>query len=400
MTTSPVGQPAGVPLLDVARGNGPLHEEMMAAVSDVLRSGRFLHGPDVTALEEEIAARSDVDHAIGCASGSDALLLALMSLNVGPGDEVICPSFTFFATASCIERLGAKIVFAEIEPDSFNIDPNHVASLLTDRTKAVIPVHLFGQSADMDRLRDVCVPKNIPIVEDAAQAIGARWNGQSVCSFGEIGCYSFYPTKTLGGAGDGGMLVTRLPIQERRLRLAAAHGMQPRYHHKMVGINSRLDTIQAAILRVKLRHLDSAIAARRANAGRYHEMFGDSGLDDLITLPTESAGAFHTWNQYTIRVSGGPVRQAGPSGESTTRDGLRAALADRNIGSEVYYPIPLHRQECFASLAYQPGSMPETERAASEVLSLPIYPEVTVDEQARVVSAIRETLTSRRLKVA
>ena len=394
--------PEGVPLLDVGRGNGVLHREILAAVEAVLMSGRFLHGPDVTALEEEIAARSEVGHAIACASGSDALLLALMALGVGPGDEVICPSFTFFATASCVHRLGGTIVFADIDPTSFNVDPAHVGRLITDRTKAVIPVHLFGQSADMGRLQALCRPRGIPIVEDVCQAIGARWDGRSVGSFGDVGCLSFYPTKTLGGAGDGGMMVTRLPLLERRLRLAAAHGMQPRYHHKMVGINSRLDTIQAAILRVKHRHLDAAIEARRANAERYHAMFADAGLEGLVAPPSEAPGAFHTWNQYTVRVLDGPgrLKTVTTGGEPSARDGLRAALADRKIGTEVYYPIPLHRQECFWGLGYGPGTLPETERAAGDVLSLPIYPEVTAAEQATVVAAIRETLTARRLKAA
>ena len=373
-----------VPLLDVGRGNRPLRDEFLEAIARVVDSGRFLHGPEVKQLEDSVAQLTGAKHAIACASGSDALLLALTVLGVGPGDEVIVPSFTFFATASAAWRLGARPVFVDIEPETFNIDPLRLARAITPATKAIVPVHLFGQCADMGPILETAAAKNIPVVEDAAQSIGATYQGRQAGAMGAIGCFSFYPTKNLGGFGDGGMLTTSDDVTAERLRLHAAHGMSPRYHHKVVGINSRLDTIQAAILNVKLKRLDEWTELRQTNARRYHQMFTAAGLHRVLDLPKSQMEFGHVWNQYTIRV---------PHGR---RDSLRADLAGRNIGSEIYYPVPLHRQECFASLGYGPGSLPQTERAAQEVLSLPIYPEVTAEEQQAVVDAIGDALAARR----
>ncbi len=371
------GSTAGVPLLDVARGNTPLREEFIEALAAVIDSGRFLFGPDVTALEQEIATLCQANHGIGCASGSDALLLALMALDIGPGDEVIVPSFTFFASVSCVTRLGATPIFADILPGTFNVDPDAIAAAITPRTRAIIPVHLFGQCAEIDAICRMAADKDIAVVEDAAQAIGAAYHSRPAGSWGQIGCFSFYPTKNLGGMGDGGLMTVADKYLAERLRLIAAHGMQPRYHHKVVGINSRLDTFQAAVLRVKLKHLPAGVVARQANADRYLEMFRDANLDDSIVMPTIDPNAYHVWNQFAVRVLDGK------------RDALRAHLAQASIGSEIYYPIPVHRQECYESLGWPEGSLPQTELACREILNLPIYPELTADEQVRVVQSIQ-----------
>lgn len=367
-----------VPLLDVGRGNAPHREDFLEAIGKVIDSGRFFFGPDVEALEQEIATYSQVEHAIGCASGSDALLLALMALEIGPGDEVIVPSFTFFASVSCITRLGATPVFVDIRADTFNIDAERIEPAITSRTKAIIPVHLFGQCAEIDRICQIAADRDIPVIEDAAQAIGAAYNSRPAGAWGTVGCFSFYPTKNLGGMGDGGMMTTGDAAMADRLRLYAAHGMRPRYHHYVVGINSRLDTFQAAVLRIKLRYLEAGVEARQANANRYREMFTDSGLVDSgqIKLPYRDPSAFHVWNQYSIRVGSGQ------------RDMLKAALADQGVGSEIYYPIPMHQQKCFASIEINRDGLPETEAASAQILNLPIYPELRIDEQTRVVEAI------------
>ncbi len=369
-----------VPLLDVGRGNAPLREEFLEALAGVIDSGKFLFGPDVEALEREVAAYSQIDHAIGCASGSDALLLALMAAEIGPGDEVIVPSFTFFASVSCITRLGATPVFVDIRPDTFNMDAEKLESAITARTKVIIPVHLFGQCAEIDRICQIAAEHDLIVVEDAAQAIGAAYHSRPAGSWGSIGCFSFYPTKNLGGMGDGGMLTTGDAATADKLRLLGSHGMRPRYYHRMLGINSRLDTFQAAVLRVKMKHLPAGVEARQANAQRYQQLFRDAGLldDRSITLPTQDPHAFHVWNQYSLRVSGG------------NRDSLKASLAERGIGTEIYYPVPMHKQDCFAGLTTPAGGLPETELACAEVLNLPIYPELRIDEQARVVESIKQ----------
>lgn len=369
-----------VPLLDVGRGNAPLRDEFLEALAGVIDSGRFLFGPDVESLEREVASYSQVAHAIGCASGSDALLLALMAAEVGEGDEVIVPSFTFFASVSCITRLGATPVFVDIRPDTYNIDAEKIAEAITPKTKAIIPVHLFGQCAEIDRICQIAAEHDLVVIEDAAQAIGAAYHSRPAGSWGSIGCFSFYPTKNLGGMGDGGMLTTGDAATADKLRLLGSHGMRPRYYHRILGINSRLDTFQAAVLRVKMRHLPAAVEARQANAERYQTMFRDAGLLDegCIELPTRDPNAFHVWNQYTMRVTGGQ------------RDRLKASLAENGIGTEIYYPVPMHKQDCFAGIAIPKSGLPETERACAEVLNLPIYPELRIDEQARVVDSIAQ----------
>ncbi|HEX3726064.1 MAG TPA: DegT/DnrJ/EryC1/StrS family aminotransferase [Pirellulales bacterium] len=367
---------SGVPLLDIGRQNQSIRREVAAAVERVCDSGRFVLGPDCDKLEEAMARYCHVPHAVGCASGSDALLLALMALGVGPGDEVLMPSYTFFATASAAWRLGAKPVFVDIEPTTFNLNPRLLDSLITPATKAIIPVHLFGQCSDLRAIESIVGPQGISIVEDAAQAVGAELDGRRAGSWGAIGCLSFYPTKNLGGFGDGGMLTTGDPEVADRLRLLRGHGMEPRYHHQVVGINSRLDSLQAAVLAVKLPHLESWTAARQANARRYSELFASCGLDRVIGLPLVAPGCRHVWNQYVIRVPAG------------TRDALRAHLAEQKIGTEIYYPVPVHLQQCFQSLGYGPGSLPESERAAKETIALPIFAELSAAEQQTVVRAI------------
>ncbi len=369
---------SGVPLLDLARQHGPLHEEMVDALARICRNGAFVLGPEVKRLEEGVARYCGARHAVGCASGSDALLLALMAVGIGPGDEVIVPSFTFFATASAVTRLGAKIVFADIDPVTFNIDPQAVRRLITPYTRAVIPVHLFGQCADMEALERIARPNGIRLIEDAAQAIGAEFHGRRAGAIGDIGCISFYPTKNLGGVGDGGMMTTNDAKLADTLDLLRGHGMRPRYYHHVIGINSRLDGFQAAVLNVKLPHLDRWTGMRQANAARYAQLFTDARLDTVLGLPQTMPGRRHVWNQYVVRV---------PDGR---RDVLRQFLADAKIGSEIYYPLGLHQQACFADLGCLPGTLPETERAAGEVLALPIFPELTEAEQQAVVSRIGE----------
>ncbi len=366
-----------VPLLDVPRGNAPLREEFLEALASVIDSGRFLFGPDVKKLEEECARWSNCRFGVGCASGSDALLLSLMASGLRAGDEVICPSFTFFATASAVTRLGGIPVFVDIDPETFNMDPKVLDAAITEKTKAVIPVHLFGQCADMDAIMQVCDARGLIVIEDACQSIGASMNGRPASSWGHLASISFYPTKNLGGMGDGGMIVTNDEELEDQLRLLAGHGMRPRYYHSVVGINSRLDSMQAAVLNVKINHLDDAIAGRQKNARLYHKLFAKSGLTHEISLPKAKLGDGHVWNQFTIRVHNG------------LRDQLKAFLAEQNIGSEIYYPVPLHMQECFQSLGYQPDDLPETLKASEEVLSLPIFPELEAEEVRIVVDGVK-----------
>lgn len=386
---SPQSQaPASVPLLDLSREHIPLREEFLAAIARVVDSGRFLHGPEVSQLETALAAACGVKHAVACASGSDAILLALMALDIGEGDEVIVPSFTFFATASAVWRLGARPVFVDIDPVTFNLDPERIEEAITPLTRAIIPVHLFGQCADMAAIGEIAGRHCLHVIEDAAQAIGAKFEQREAGSLSAVGCLSFYPTKNLGAFGDAGMLTTHDADLADRLRLIAGHGMSPRYYHQVVGINSRLDTMQAAILNVKLPHLADWTARRAANARRYDELFRDAGLSEEIATPTCDPRCAHVWNQYTIRVPGG------------RRDSVKAQLAASGIGSEVYYPVPLHMQKCFQSLGYGVGSLPETERAAREVLSLPVFPELTAAELSTVVSRIGAILTSSLAKAA
>lgn len=377
-----------IPILDLKAQNASVRADVDKAIARVIDSGVFILGPEVQAFEAEVAAYLGVKHAIGVSSGTDALLVALMALDVGAGDEVILPPFTFFATAGCVARTGAKPVFVDIDPVTYNIDPKLMESAITKRTKAIMPVHLFGQCADMDAIGAIARRHNLPVIEDACQAVGAEWHGRRAGSMSAIGCFSFYPTKNLGGFGDGGFMTATDPKVAERLKLLRGHGMQPRYYHHVVGINSRLDTIQAAVLNVKLRYLDAWTSLRQANAERYAKLFAEHGLAESIDLPTAEPAGRHVWNQYVIRIPGG------------RRDALRSYLAERKIGSEIYYPVPLHQQTCFRELGYETGSLPESERAAAETMALPIFPELTAKEQRVVVATIAEFCQAAKKRAA
>ncbi len=367
-----------VPLLALDRQYAALREQIREAINRVCDSGRFVLGPDVAELEAELARMLDVPHVISCASGSDALLLALMALDVGPGDEVIVPSYTFFATASAVTRLGATPIFADIDPVTYLVDPRDIEKKISSRTRAIVPVHLFGRTADMDAIAPIAAKSGLPIVEDAAQSILSTWHGRCSGSLGDVGCFSFYPTKNLGGAGDGGFLTTTRDDVAKQLRLLRVHGMEPRYYHEVIGINSRLDSIQAAVLRVKLPHLDSWTTARQVNAARYREIFADHDLSGRVAVPGDEPRGRHVWNQFVIRVL------------DDSRDALRAHLAKHGVGTEIYYPVPLHLQKCFTHLGWSRGDLPETERAAEQTLALPIFPELESAEQQTVVARIAE----------
>ena len=371
-----------VPLLDVSRGNQPLKAEILEAISSIIDSGRFVGGPYVQSLEQSVAEASQAKFGVGCASGSDALLLALMAIGVDRGDEVICPSFTFFATASAVHRLGAKPVFVDIDPVTFNLDAAKLESLITPRTRAVIPVHLFGQCCEMEPILEIARKHELQVIEDCAQSIGASHNGRGAGSMGTVGCFSFYPTKNLGGFGDGGMLTTNDPEIADRLRLLANHGMRPRYYHEVVGINSRLDAMQAAVLSKKIEHLMSYTTGREHNSSRYRKLLTRAGIAADVAAPESLPNCNHVWNQYTIRIPGG------------RRDEVRQDLADMNVGTEIYYPVPLHKQQCFEYLQVAAGSLPVTDQAAEEVLSLPIFPELTEAEQSYVVNCLASALGS------
>ncbi|MFM8735415.1 MAG: DegT/DnrJ/EryC1/StrS family aminotransferase [Pirellulales bacterium] len=367
-----------VPLLALDRQYAVLRDEIREAIGRVCDSGRFVLGPDVAALETELAKALDVPHVISCASGSDALLLALMALDVGQGDEVIVPSYTFFATASAVTRLGATPIFADIDPATYLVDPRDIERKIGPRTKAIVPVHLFGRTADMDAIAPIAAKAGLPVVEDAAQSILSTWHGRCSGALGDVGCFSFYPTKNLGGAGDGGFLTTTRDDVAAALKLLRVHGMEPRYYHEVVGINSRLDSIQAAVLRVKLPHLDAWTTARQANAERYREIFAEYDLAEKVVVPGDESRGRHVWNQFVIRVLDG------------SRDAVRAHLAQHGVGTEIYYPVPLHLQKCFAPLGWAKGDLPETERAAEQTIALPIFPELTETEQRTVVARIAE----------
>ncbi len=370
-----------VPLLDLHAQYRPLRAEILAAIERVCDSQRFIMGPEITSLESELALMLGVRHAIAVSSGTDALLLALMALDIKPGDEVITPTYSFFATAGAVARLGARPVLVDIDEATFNIDAAQAVAAITPRTKAIIPVHLFGQSADMDPLLLAASRAGIPIVEDAAQAIGATYKSRPLGSLGAFGCFSFFPSKNLGAFGDAGLLTAMDDGLAKRARLLRTHGMEPRYYHHLVGANFRMDALQAAILRVKAPHLDGWTEGRRANAARYRVLFRDAALLDRVTLPAEPADRRHIYNQFVIRVA--------------DRDGLRAHLDERGIGTEIYYPVPFHLQPCFADLGYHRGDFPKAERAAAESLALPIYSELTEAQQEAVVSAIGEFVQRR-----
>ena len=381
-----------VPLLDLKSQYQHLKDEINAAMLRVAESQICILGPEVDALERELEAYLGVKHAIGLSSGTDALLVAFMAYDIGPGDEVIVPTFSFFATAGCVARLGATPVFVDVDPISFNIDPELVRKAITPKTKAIVPVHLFGQAADMNALMAISNETGIPIIEDAAQAIGTQTSdGRRVGSIGPIGCFSFYPTKNLGAFGDAGLVTTNDDELAKKMRMLRNHGMEPRYYHGLIGGNFRLDALQAAVLRVKLPHLPSWHAARRTNAAMYTQMFIESGLssgvnqyqfdsNNTVLLPTMvnegPAADHHIFNQYTIRVQ--------------HRDELRAHLQQRGIGSEIYYPVPFHRQECFAALNSNDADYPVSNALAESVLSLPIYPELTPTHIEEVVATVVE----------
>jgi len=365
-----------IPMLDLQAQYASIASELDAALKEVLAGQQLILGPEVKKLERELADYCNCSHAIGCASGSDALLLALMAFDVGSGDEIITTPYTFFATVGSIVRLGARPIFVDIDPDTFNLNPADLAAAISPRTKAIIPIHLFGQCAAMNQIAEQCSPRNIPIIEDAAQAIGSEYLGTRAGSLGTVACFSFYPSKNLGGAGDGGLLTTDDGELADKLRVLRAHGAKKKYYHDYVGINSRLDSLQAGILRVKLRHLDDWTRLRRENAARYYHLFNATGMVDagIISLPQEQQGQFHVYNQFVIRAK--------------DRDRLRTYMKEQGIGSEVYYPVPMHLQPCFQSLGYRTGDFPESERAASESLAIPIYPELGEENQRYIVERI------------
>ncbi len=364
--------PTPIPMLDLVAQFQTIEHELRAAIEDVLRSGKFILGPQVEAFEQEIAKLCGAPHAVGVASGTDALLLALRAAGVGAGDEVIVPAFSYISTADTVSLLGATPVFSDISPDTFNLDPSQLESRITPRTRAIIPVHLFGQPADMERILTVADSARIVVIEDAAQAIGATRGGRPAGSFGEFGCLSFYPTKNLGAAGDGGMILTSSLEAADRLRSLRGHGaVAHKYISEEQGWNSRLDELQAAILRVKLRHITEWNAARQSHAARYDKLL--RAVPGLV-LPRLAPGSTHVFHQYTVRLA--------------DRERVQKHLAAEGIASAVYYPVPLHLQPMFAHLGYQPGSMPRAERAALEVLSLPIYPELTPGQIERVAGAV------------
>jgi dTDP-4-amino-4,6-dideoxygalactose transaminase len=368
-----------VPLLDLQAQYGPLRDEILAAVTRVCDSQRFIMGPEVEALERELAAALGVRDAIAVSSGTDAILVALMALGIGPGDEVVTSTYSFFATAGCVVRVGATPVLVDIDPETYNTDPAAIEAAITSRTRAIMPVHLYGLCADMDPILEIAGRRGIPVIEDACQAIGSRYKGRQAGGMGTVGCFSFFPSKNLGAFGDAGLVTTTDAQLAREIRLLRNHGAEPKYHHKRIGGNFRLDALQAAVLRVKLPHLERWSEMRRANAARYTEMFRSAGLDGRIGLPFEPPEYHHIFNQYIVRVP--------------DRDRVRQRLADEGIGTEIYYPVPFHLQECFAGLGHSRGAFPHAEAAADSTLALPIYGELTREQQESVVSALGDALS-------
>jgi dTDP-4-amino-4,6-dideoxygalactose transaminase len=362
-----------VPLLDLKAQYAPIREEIRAAMDRVCDSQELILGKEVAALEEELARFCGVSRTLGVSSGTDALLVALMAANVGPGDEVITPAYSFFATAGVVARLGARPVFVDIEAETFNLDSRQVEGRITPRTTAIIPVHLYGRCAELDPILAAAARRGIPVIEDAAQAIGAKdGNGRQAGTIGQMGCFSFYPTKNLGAFGDAGLVVTGDAAVAESIKILRVHGQNPKYHHKVIGGNFRIDALQAAVLRVKLRRLPEWTAGRRRNAERYRRLFQEAGLIPAVTLPRDVPG--HIYNQFVIRVP--------------NRDGLQAFLSEKGVGTEIYYPVPLHLQECFASLGGRKGEFPVSEAVAADSLALPIYPELSEDQLRHVVEAI------------
>jgi dTDP-4-amino-4,6-dideoxygalactose transaminase len=365
-----------MPFLDLKAQFASIREEVLEAVNRTLESQHFILGPEVEALESEICTLTKCTHAVGCASGSDALILALLALDIGPGDEVITTPFTFFASAGSIARVGARPIFVDIDPQTYNIEPHAITGAITSRTKAIMPVHLFGLSADMKMIQESAATNHLPVIEDAAQAIGACYHDRAVGNISLMGCFSFFPSKNLGGAGDGGMITTNDVTVADKLRILRVHGARNKYEYELLGMNSRLDALQAAILRVKLRHLERWADARRNNAHRYFELFREFGLQSMVTLPVTPTGLLHVYNQFTVRVK--------------NRDAIREYLRARGVPTEVYYPKPLHLQPAFAYLGHKIGEFPFSESASLEVVSLPIYPELTEEQQRSIVGAFAD----------
>jgi len=387
--SDPVLAPA-VPFLDLQAQFGAVRDDVFAAIHRVVESQHFILGPEVEALERSIAELTQAQFAIGVSSGTDALLVALMGLHIGQGDEVLTTPFSFFATAGCVARLGARPVFVDIDPRTFNIDPARLEAAITPKTRAIIPVHLYGQTAEMDPIVQLAGKHNLAVLEDAAQAIGAQYHGRGAGSLGTAAALSFFPTKNLGAFGDGGMVLTNDAALAARITMLRNHGFQPKYHSQIVGGNFRLDALQAAVLRAKFPHLNTWNEARREHAAFYQQAFSRAGVaagDPLIptahgeiVLPLESPDCRHVYHQFVIRVA------------AARRDELRKTLAGQQIGTEVYYPLPLHTQHCFADLGYHRGDFPESERAAAETVALPIYAELAPEQQQRVVTAIAQFL--------
>ena len=373
-----MGEPIHVPLLDLNQQNQPLAAELKDTFARVLDSSQFILGPEVTEFERQVAAGVGATHAIGVSSGTDALLLSLMALDIGPGDEVLCPSFTFFATAGSVSRTGATPVFVDSLDDDLNLDLEDAARRVTDKTKAIIPVHLFGQAADMDAVQRLASAHDLMVLEDAAQSMGTQFGEKKAGTMGDLCAFSFFPSKNLGGFGDGGMITTNNDALAERVRILRVHGGAPKYYHKAIGGNFRLDPLQAALLRAKLGHLPVYIAKRRANAATYLERLAESApvREGRLLLPSEMPGRTHTWNQFTLRVTNGK------------RDALMEHLAANQIGSAIYYPVPLHRQECFSNLAGVEARLPICEKMADEVLSIPIYPELSTEQIDHVINTI------------
>jgi dTDP-4-amino-4,6-dideoxygalactose transaminase len=374
------GARTAVPLLDLQAQYGPLRDEILAAITRVCDSQRFILGAEVEALERELASSIGAAHAIAVSSGTDAILAALMALGVGPGDEVITSTYSFFATAGCVARLGATPRLVDIDPITYNIDPSALRAALSPRTRAIVPVHLYGLCADMDPILAVAAAAGVPVVEDAAQAIGAAYNGRQAGTMGAAGCFSFFPSKNLGAFGDGGLVTTNDARLAHELRLLRNHGAEPKYFHKRIGGNFRLDALQAAVLRVKLPHLPAWSEGRRRNAARYRRLFASAGLASRVVLPAEPDDRLHIFNQFIVRVP--------------QRDRVRQSLTASGIGTEIYYPVPFHLQECFAGLGHARGDFPHAEAAADSTIALPIYAELTDDQQTAVVAAIADALPS------
>ncbi len=372
-----------IPLLDLKAQYASIKTEVATAINEVLESQYFILGPKVAELEEKVAAYSSSRYAVGVSSGSDALLVSLMALDIRPTDEVITTPFSFFSTAGVISRLNATPVFVDIDPVTYNIDPAKIEAAITEKTRAIIPVHLYGQSANMDPILKIARKHDLAVVEDAAQSIGAQYQGRSAGTMGDLGIFSFFPSKNLGGIGDGGMVVTNDQSLYEKLKILRVHGSKPKYFHKTVGGNFRLDAIQAAVLLVKLNHLDSWSEKRRQNAYFYDKNFKSAGLFEKAEIKTPvpvykdwDDKNYHIYNQYTLRVS--------------SRDKLRQFLKENDIGAEIYYPLPLHLQECFADLGYKQGDLPEAEKASHQVISIPIYPELTTSQQEYIIQKILE----------